>query len=363
MNLFVPGKLFLAGEYAVLEEGQPCVVLPVSRGIQITLEKGETNQIVSDVFPGKSFSWHYNRSENVLKGDVTSLPFIRHAITVTTVYTLEKGREIPPVSVRITTDMNDVVSGKKLGLGSSAAVTVAVVEGLCHYYGNEVSREEVFKLAYIAHYMEQQSGSGADIAASVYKSCLRYVAPKQETMTSIVRKMNDNKEINRHIVESWPLFRVETTQWSKTLSLIIGWTGQTCKTHGMIQTYNHKKGQQERVQRQFLAESQNAVDLLWQGLIMKEEDKVIEGVTASFKALSDMTRAYHIPYMNEALERLVKDTRIGSGAKPSGAGGGDCGLVIMKTEQKLIQDEKYVHMLKRWNEHQICPLKITIYDV
>src|SRR5699024_6947572 len=68
-------------------------------------------------------------------------------------------------------------NGIKYGLGSSAAVVVSVVEAILTRFMSKVpQRSLVFKLAAIAHVKTQGSGSGADIAASVYGGLLRYAS-------------------------------------------------------------------------------------------------------------------------------------------------------------------------------------------
>src|SRR5690606_17926630 len=66
--------------------------------------------------------------------------------------------------------------GHKLGLGSSAAVAVALVAALTGARGVTVTADELFALADSAHREAQGgSGSGGDIAASVYGGRIRYL--------------------------------------------------------------------------------------------------------------------------------------------------------------------------------------------
>ena len=65
--------------------------------------------------------------------------------------------------------------GHKLGLGSSAAVAVALTAALARAAGLELDRGAVFELANAAHRAAQGgSGSGGDVAASTYGGLLRY---------------------------------------------------------------------------------------------------------------------------------------------------------------------------------------------
>lgn len=358
IHLFVPGKMVIAGEYAVLEEGQACVVLPVSRGIHISLEAADTNRIVTDIFPGKSYSWSWDRRKNQLEGTVHYLPYIRRAIAVVTAYTFQKRGHIPPVEIHITSHMHDKTTGKKLGIGSSSAVTVAVVEGLCLYYHLDISRDTLFKLAYTAHYMEQGSGSGADIAASAFKSCVHYTAPSQKFMKHIVQNMN---ELNQYIANTWPLYDVKMTSWDPCLHLVIGWTGEVRKTHGMIQKYYKGRRRQRAIHQQFLEASQKAVRHVWYGLVNKEAEVTLDGVRASYDVLKYMTDCYRIPYLNEALRMLMHYAPSTSATKPSGAGGGDCGIVILYYNNVDEYRVDLSEMVSQWQNHNIYPISMEVY--
>jgi mevalonate kinase len=46
MNASAPGKLFLVGEYAVLEGG-PALLVPVKRRAEVTIEASNESQVIS----------------------------------------------------------------------------------------------------------------------------------------------------------------------------------------------------------------------------------------------------------------------------------------------------------------------------
>ena len=92
--------------------------------------------------------------------------YILSAIKVTEEYARSFARELRIFDLHIDSQL-DSDSGKKYGLGSSAAVTVATVKALCHFYNLPVTKDEIFKLAAIAHFEVQGNGSLGDVAASV----------------------------------------------------------------------------------------------------------------------------------------------------------------------------------------------------
>ncbi len=124
MKVIAPGKLVLTGAYAVLE-GAPAIVVAVDR--YAAVEAGS----VSGESP---------------RADVSAL--------------------------------HDE-SGRKLGLGSSAASLVASFGARALARGDDPRhagvRAQIFRAARAAHAREQGGGSGVDIAASVHGGALRYV--------------------------------------------------------------------------------------------------------------------------------------------------------------------------------------------
>ena len=66
--------------------------------------------------------------------------------------------------------------GRSMAQGSSAAVTVATIKALAKFYDLKMSKDQIFKLAAIAHLDVQGNGSLGDIAASVMgMDCLPFV--------------------------------------------------------------------------------------------------------------------------------------------------------------------------------------------
>ena len=105
------------------------------------------------------------------------LSLLKGAVEVAERYAVGMGYRALGLSV--TTKNDDAFStnvspyGKvtKSGLGSSAAVVVAAVAGVLHAIGAEAGREQVHKLAQIAHSLATgKVGSGFDVAAATYGS-------------------------------------------------------------------------------------------------------------------------------------------------------------------------------------------------
>ncbi|MBI5480163.1 MAG: hypothetical protein HY906_14955 [Deltaproteobacteria bacterium] len=142
MIVRAPGKAFLSGEYAMLH-GAPAVIVAVNRHARAQLETGAA--------PGLS-------------------PFLAELLR----------RRPAPAGQYPVVDSSALhdASGAKLGLGGSAAVTVAAAGALFAAEGQPLDavtvRAELLRLCVAAHRAAQGGrGSGGDVAASVHGGVVR----------------------------------------------------------------------------------------------------------------------------------------------------------------------------------------------
>src|SRR5690606_42087190 len=128
----VPGKLFIAGEYAVLEPGNLAIVIAVNRYMKTEIKTYKENQLHLPQLGYDSVSWSWTDGELTFHPEGSKLAFIKNAISLLHTLLLENSVEIRPFALSITSELDDV-SGKKYGLGSSAAVVVSVISALFHF--------------------------------------------------------------------------------------------------------------------------------------------------------------------------------------------------------------------------------------
>ncbi|WP_225209413.1 phosphomevalonate kinase, partial [Limosilactobacillus fermentum] len=164
-----PGKLYIAGEYAVVENGYPAILVALNQFVTCTITeaKDEVGQIISRQYHDNSLQWRRRGDQMVVDKRDNPFSYILSAINVTEEFARSLNQRLGIYNIRIDSQL-DSQSGKKYGLGSSAAVTVATVKALCEYYQLPVNKEMIFKLSSIAHFDVQGNGSLGDVAASVY---------------------------------------------------------------------------------------------------------------------------------------------------------------------------------------------------
>ncbi|MDO5694629.1 MAG: hypothetical protein Q4G38_02935, partial [Aeriscardovia aeriphila] len=172
-----PGKLYLAGEYAVVNPGNPSLLMAVNRYVEARVSRSERWLVTSDQFSG---------SQVVVGGYVPdNLSFASAALEIARNYASKVSEREVCGHVHIDSHLQSD-DGTKLGLGSSAAVCVAVVRAVLAAYGVQASPVTVFKLAATAHFLVQGNGSLGDVAASSMGGLVYYRSPDREWLRSFV---------------------------------------------------------------------------------------------------------------------------------------------------------------------------------
>ena len=114
VRLAACGKVFLAGEYAVLDPGRPAVVAGIDRRLHATAERAATGLHL--VHSPTGIAWDGGSPPPELR-------FAARAAQLARAFCEE------PVAVRIVFEDDLAVRGRKLGLGGSAAACVLAVRG------------------------------------------------------------------------------------------------------------------------------------------------------------------------------------------------------------------------------------------
>lgn len=149
-----PGKVILAGEHFVVK-GEPAVALAVNLRVYVTVKEGRENiTIKSNYLKNKVTLSLYNLGNTKSKiGKVVA----------TILKSLTKDGDIPPLDIVINSEIPP-----RYGMGSSAALSVALIKALSEYLGLKLNREEVNEIAYKAEEVVHGTPSGIDNTVSTY---------------------------------------------------------------------------------------------------------------------------------------------------------------------------------------------------
>jgi phosphomevalonate kinase len=158
MRLRVPGNVLIAGEYLVLEPGGLGLCMAVDEYVQAEAEPAARLRI-EGVQGKNSVVWTEETSG--------ASPLFSELVNECG---RELGEEPPRLSIRVDSSSHLYPDGRKKGLGSSAAVSVAMAALLLRSrLSSSMYLSAVFRVALAAHRRAQGGrGSGYDVAASTF---------------------------------------------------------------------------------------------------------------------------------------------------------------------------------------------------
>ncbi|AOV06702.1 phosphomevalonate kinase [Sporosarcina ureilytica] len=348
-----PGKMMIAGEYAVLEPRQLAVVGAITRYVTVKIEEGTKNALSIPAFGLKEITWG-DEPECLLSTKDPRLRFIQNALVVATRFLREKNVPIQKCSITTLSELDDKNSGVKYGLGSSAAITVAVVTAMIKFHlsdEDDVSQDTIFKLAVIAHFLTQQNGSGADIAAAVYGGLLAYCTFNGDWLTE---KLENDEPFATLVEQHWPDLMIERLNPSEAFSMSVGWTKKSAATGPMVNKVQAFQLESPLMYARFLEESHAAVTRFIQGIKTNHQQDVLAAIRENRLLLKRLGEDAGVPIETAELTNLCQIAeKFGSG-KPSGAGGGDCGIAFLN------DPEQKHNLIEAWQAAGIEPLDLEI---
>lgn len=350
----VPGKLLVAGDYAVLDPGQKAIVIAVDRYVTAYIERSSMYTISLPDLGMERIEWEINEKHVRFSLEDSRLKFIESAIEVASEFLQDKAIDMVPFHLIIHSELNDEKSGRKYGLGSSAAVVVAVISAMLELHCIEVSPpspEHVFKLAAISHLQAQKNGSGIDIAASTFGGWIEYSAYDSDW---VVNEIRSGVTLTRLIEKTWPNLNIRLLPASSCLKLCVGWTGAPASTAPMIEKVEQFRHLHPEEYEQFLQESATAVRKLKNGLEGKECLGVLSSISKNRAALKLLGERAGIAIESFKLKELCDVAEKYGSGKSSGAGGGDCGIAFIKEARHV---EK---LYQEWSDVGIQPLRLDV---
>lgn len=351
MKVSVPGKLMVAGEFAVLEPYQPLVVMAVNRFVHVDLKAAETNELSLLDFQLEKIAWQWDSPNVIIQETDSRLHFVQRAMEVTMCYLEENQVALTPIRLQIHSELDDA-SGVKYGLGSSAAVVTGVVRSLLTYFLKEKPTDMlIFKIASIAHVLTQGNGSGADIAAASFRGVLKYTSFQAEWL---LKEWREASSITDLVLKKWSYLTLERVEFPESLQVLVGWTGTAASTKHLVAKIKQMKN---KAYETFLQESKMAVSTILAGMKKGDSTLFLNGIETNRKILSELGRTADVPIETDRLYQLAKSAESFQGAgKLSGAGGGDCGIVFVP------RGAERGKVYEKWKQSNIVPLDLTVYQ-
>lgn len=344
----VPGKLYLAGEYAVTYPGQPAIIIAVNRFLRLNVATAVSVE-------GTFYSEGYTSDAIPISrsNDRPHLPatfeLVGQTLQLVERYLRELGQTIQPYDLHITTELE--LHGKKIGLGSSGAVTVALIQGILDWHDVPHPPLLIYKLAALVHLLQGSRGSFGDLAACSFTGCIRYCSPDRQAILELYRRTQSLTDI---LDVPWPALSIKQLHFPANCHLLVGWTNEPAITEQLI---TQPKKLTASLRQYFLKKSQQCISQLTQGIQKNNYLEMTKALIDNRALLQWYAEQRQMIIETPMLETLCNcAVRFGAAAKASGAGGGDCGIALVADSAQIDS------IMNCWQCANIIPLNLTIYD-
>ena len=346
-----PAKLILIGEFAVLE-GAPSLVLAIDRCAVSTIKPNYDNNyiVTSSILPNQIIRYTIDNQLNfsiitkTKKLDPNKLHNFFSIFKEVYKELLELDIRIPYTHIDI--DTNDFYCSEtftKFGLGSSAAVTVSLYGGLYAY--SHLAKKANFQLNNlfcrsfeIHHDLQGKTGSGIDIAASVYGGLIQY---QIQTISSPSTAC------------------VEKFQFPSKLYLLPVWTGRSASTVDIVSCINKNKLIHKKAYSKIIEEMSELSAISCRLIYDDCINDFLQVIKRYYSLLINLGNLCDTPIVSET-HKLIADhvhNTNSSVYKPSGAGYGDFGIIYSTSKNELDELKDFLIINK------FSPMCLCVSDI
>ena len=300
------GKLYWAGEYAILEPGQLALIKAIPIYMRGEIAFSDSYRIYSDLFD--------------FAVDLTPNPdysLIQETIALVEDFLTYRGQDLRPFSLEISGKMER--EGKKFGLGSSGSVVVLVIKALLALYDITVDPELLFKLASAVLLKRGDNGSMGDLACIVAEDLVLYQSFNRQKVAAWLEEENLATVLDR----DWG-FSISQVKPGLECDFLVGWTKEVAVSSQMVQQIK------QNINQNFLSSSRATVTALVEALEQGRAEEIINQVEIASQLLEGLSTDIYTPSLREL---KMASQGLQAAAKSSGAGGGDCGIALSFDEQ------------------------------
>ncbi len=284
-----PGKVLLSGEYTVLD-GAPAICMAINRRAQVNVTESR-----ADFSEVRAPGYSEKVGQFVVTDNGIDWQDARKSFGV--VNSVWRAVEPKPSGTRVinlnTAEFIDPVTRRKIGIGSSAAITVA----LCAAVKNTADVASLTMVAQRAHAdLQEGAGSGTDIACSLTGGVIEY---RMEGAS------------------------VAPLPWPEGLSYRLIWSGVAASTRDKLSKLAAGISKPSRVRLAGAAENMAAA---WH---TSDVEQIIVGYREYCELLREFSVDHDLGIFDAGHEELwYAANTAGLTYKPCGAGGGDVGILL-----------------------------------
>lgn len=306
LSVKTPGKLYIAGEYAVLVPKQGAILKNIPIYMTAEISRSREYHIRSDMF---DYAVDLTPDGNYR--------LIQEAIQTFALFLESRQQSLSPFQLLISGKMEK--DGKKFGLGSSGSVLVLTLKALSALYELHLSDDYLFKLAAYTLIRLGDQGSMGDIACIVSDQLIYYQSFDRQQIARWAEEM----PLDDLLEKDWG-YIIEPIRPAVSFDFLVGWTRQPAITSQMIDEVKSS------MTPAFLKETQTEVVQLCQSLKKGEKEAVKKALHRITYLLEDL----HPAIYTKPLKRLkAAAADLDVVCKSSGSGGGDCGIALSFSEK------------------------------
>jgi phosphomevalonate kinase len=310
-----PGKVVLLGEYAVLD-GAPALVMAANRravadiepsdvpGVWIHAPDVHAQPVRVEVTPDGALRWHEG-------GDAAD----RFTLVTGVLRGLVARGLVSAARLRCRLRLDTAAffwrdSGDKLGLGSSAALTVALASGLRAFVedGQAPADRATWLRELLRLHREFQSGrgSGLDVAASLYGGTIRYTLAASDAPVA------------------------EPVIWPPALSRLMVWSGHSASTSRFLADLDAWRTREPARSAELMGNLGKITEMGAAAAAAGAAPALLRAVRdfgARLQSLGEAAKIHILTPEHLRIRQLVEAA--GGVYKPCGAGGGDLGMAVI----------------------------------
>ena len=306
------GKLYLAGEYAILEDYASALITSVPKKITVFVEESNKTTIFDTI----------NKTSVSLFEENSNFTLVQQFIKFLTEYT----NSDKTFALTIFNELHS--DDKKYGLGSSGAVLVAIARAILSFENITYNDLTIFKLVALFNIKHNLSGSMGDVAASINDGITFYQKFNAEFVNNMIRQ---NKSVKEIINTNWDGLLIEKIQPKADLSILARWTGEAVDTKEHVKLWKEHKDNYKEEFKVFVETSNHLVKTLKDNLVETDASNALNTINKLRQNLLYLESFSKIPMETNSMKNYIDSHSAG---KQSGSGSGDIVLGFEKNNDK-----------------------------
>jgi len=347
-----PGKVFVTGEYAVVQGG-PAVLATVSRRLRsrVRARRGRGEVLLRCGGPPVRCDLSAERVDDV----PAHARFVACAALVAA-----RALEVRAVDLEIETETELDRATGKTGLGGSAAATAATVAALHGLFGPATAGDDDLARRVAAgvfsHRLAQGGGSAADVVACTVGGLVWVEGLDARDVPGGVG------ECAARVRAAFTARGAHRVALPPGLALEVVATGRACATAPRAARFaglasGARGGIAEATVRAWCAGMAAAAELLRDACTRGDAAAALQAIRAAAALLSRLGAAAAIPVYTPELRRAVASVagERDAAVKPSGAGGGDCAVALVARSSRE-------RLRAAWRACGLEPLDVSVTD-